>query len=113
MLGHWDLHNATTYQDYVDIKGTNDSDTLANMGDNLPMDLPVPKPHSRNPPPPQKGCRKGVLVQKGGCTKGAQWVQKGRTKGARTPLPARGGGVEISGKWTISGKSENLPPKGA
>ena len=42
---HRDLRNATTYQDYVDIKGNDDSGTLANTGDNLPMDLPVPKPH--------------------------------------------------------------------
>ena len=30
----------------------------------------------------QKGCKKGVLAQKGGCTKGAQRVQKGCKKGA-------------------------------
>ena len=39
------LCNATTYQDYFDIQGNNDSDTLANMGDNTPMELPPPKPH--------------------------------------------------------------------
>ena len=39
-LGHRDLSNATTYQDYVDIQGNNDSNTLANMG--LPMDMPPP-----------------------------------------------------------------------
>ena len=44
--GHRDLHNATTYQDYVDIHGNNDSHTLANMGDNLPMDLPPLRPHN-------------------------------------------------------------------
>ena len=43
----------------------------------------------------QKGCTKGVLAQKGGCAKGAERVQKGCRKGARTPLPAKGGGVEI------------------
>ena len=45
MLGHRDLHNATTYQDYLDIQGNNNSDTLGNMGDNLPVDLPPPKPN--------------------------------------------------------------------
>ena len=43
--GHRGLHNATTYQDYIDIRGNNNSDTLANMGDNLPKHLPPPKPH--------------------------------------------------------------------
>ena len=43
--GHRDLRNATTYQDYVDIRGNNDSDTLANIGDNLPMDPPPPGRH--------------------------------------------------------------------
>jgi hypothetical protein len=61
----------------------------------------------------QKGCRKGVLAQKGGCTKGAQRVQKGCRKRARTPLPAKGGGVENPAKQTVSDKSENQPPKGA
>ena len=44
--GHRDLRNATTYQDYVDIQGNNDSDALANMDENLPMDLPPPQPHN-------------------------------------------------------------------
>ena len=43
--GHPDLRTATTYQDYIDIQGTNESDTFANMGDNLPMDTPPPQPH--------------------------------------------------------------------
>ena len=43
--GHRDLRNATTYQVHLDIQRNNDSDTLANMGDNLPMDPPPPKPH--------------------------------------------------------------------
>ena len=60
----------------------------------------------------QKGCRKGVLAQKGGCTKGAQRVLEGCRKGARTPLPARGGSVEKPGKRTVLDKSENQPPKG-
>ena len=42
--GHHDLNNATTYQGYVDIQGKNDSDIPANMGDNLPMDMPPPQP---------------------------------------------------------------------
>ena len=41
-LGHWKVHQATTYHDYQDIHGDNNSDTLANMGDTLPMDLPLP-----------------------------------------------------------------------
>ena len=44
-LGHRDIRNTTTYRDYLDINGNNDSDVLANMGDNLPMDLPDPQPH--------------------------------------------------------------------
>ena len=36
--GHRKLEQATTYNDYKDIQGNNHSDTLANMGDNLPMD---------------------------------------------------------------------------
>ena len=43
--GHRDLRTATTYQDYLNIQGNNDSDTVANMGDNLPMEVPPPKPH--------------------------------------------------------------------
>ena len=39
------IRTATTYQEYLDIQGNNDSDTLANMGDNLPMELPPPKTH--------------------------------------------------------------------
>ena len=34
----------------------------------------------------QKGCRKGVLAQKGGCTKGAQRAHKGCGKGAERVL---------------------------
>ena len=34
--GHKKLEQATTYNDYKDIQGNNHSDTLANMGDNLP-----------------------------------------------------------------------------
>ena len=37
--GHRDIQNATTYRGYLDISGNNDCDVLANMGDNLPMDL--------------------------------------------------------------------------
>ena len=44
--GHRDLRNATTRRDYSDIQGNNNSDTLANMGDNLPVGLPPPKPHN-------------------------------------------------------------------
>ena len=61
----------------------------------------------------QKGCKNGVLAQKGGYTEGAKRVQKQCKKGARTPLPARGGGLENPGKRTISDKSESQPPKGA
>ena len=39
----------------------------------------------------QKGCRKGVLAQKGGRTKGAQRVQVGCRNSARNPFPAKGG----------------------
>ena len=60
----------------------------------------------------QKGCRKGVLAQKGARTKGAERVQNGCRKGARTPLPAKGGVVEYPAKRTVSDKSENKPPKG-
>ena len=42
---HMDLSNATTYQDYVDIRENNLSDPLANIGDNRPMELPEPQPH--------------------------------------------------------------------
>ena len=41
---HRDLRITATYHDYIDIRGNNYLDTLANMGDNLPMDLPPPKP---------------------------------------------------------------------
>ena len=40
---HHELHNTTTYQDHLDKQGNNNSDTLANMRDNLPMDLPPPR----------------------------------------------------------------------
>ena len=40
--GHRELAEAATYKDY---QGHNKSDTLANMGDNLPMETPPPKPH--------------------------------------------------------------------
>ena len=43
--GHWKLEQATTYNDYKDIQGNNHPDTLANMGDNLPMDSRQPQPH--------------------------------------------------------------------
>ena len=43
--GHRDMRNATTYQDYMDTPGNNESDALANMGDNLPMDALPPQPH--------------------------------------------------------------------
>ena len=43
--GHRELHSATTYRDYLDIQGNNDSDTMANMGDDFPMEMPPPKPH--------------------------------------------------------------------
>ena len=46
LLPNRNLHSATTYQDYLDLQGNNDSDTLTNMRDNLPMDLPAPKPHN-------------------------------------------------------------------
>ena len=38
--GHRELKQATTYRNYKDIIGNNDSDTVANMRDNLPMELP-------------------------------------------------------------------------
>ena len=44
--GHLDLHTAARYEDYTDIQGNNESDTLANMGNNLPMDTLQPRPHS-------------------------------------------------------------------
>ena len=43
-LRHCNLSTATTYHDYIDIQGNNETDTLANMGDNLPMDMPPPQP---------------------------------------------------------------------
>ena len=43
--GHRTLEQATTYKDYQDIQGNKDSDVLANMGDNLPMDSQQPQPH--------------------------------------------------------------------
>ena len=42
---HRDIRNATTYRDYLDINGNNNSDAMANMRGNLPMDLPDPQPH--------------------------------------------------------------------
>ena len=44
--GHRELHQVTTYQDYQDIHGNNDLDALANMGNNLPMYIPLPKPYN-------------------------------------------------------------------
>ena len=44
--GHRTLEQATTYSDYKDIQGNNNSDVLANMGDNLPMDFQQPQPHN-------------------------------------------------------------------
>ena len=43
--GHGGLSQPATYQDYKDIQGTNESNTLANMGDNLLMETPPPEPH--------------------------------------------------------------------
>ena len=43
--GHRYVRNTATYCEYLDIKGNNDSDALANMGDNLPMYLPDPRQH--------------------------------------------------------------------
>ena len=43
--GHRGLNNTTTYRDYIDIQGNNELDTPANMGDNLPTDMPPPQPH--------------------------------------------------------------------
>ena len=45
MPGHRGLTQATKYEDYKDIRGNNEFDMLANMGDKLPMDTPPPKPH--------------------------------------------------------------------
>ena len=42
--GHRKLEQATTYYDYKDTQGNNHSNTLANMGDNLPMDSRQPQP---------------------------------------------------------------------
>ena len=41
-LGCHKLHQATTYQFYVDIHGNNNSDTSAHMDDNFLMDLSPP-----------------------------------------------------------------------
>ena len=43
--GHRELKQTTAYRAYKDIIGNNDSDTLAKLGDNLPMELPPPKLH--------------------------------------------------------------------
>ena len=43
--GHRNLEQAPTYNDYKDIQGNNHCDTLANIGDNLPMDSRQPQPH--------------------------------------------------------------------
>ena len=44
--GHRKLSQAMTYQDYLDINGNNTSNELANMGDNLPMEFPRPRPYN-------------------------------------------------------------------
>ena len=59
--GHRDLSNATTYHGHIDIQGSNDLDTLAIMGDNLPMDMLLPEPydillHGHIMPAPAKSC---------------------------------------------------------
>ena len=46
-LGHRDLCTATTYQYYIDMQRENESDALAHMVDNLPVDAPPPQPHGK------------------------------------------------------------------
>ena len=44
--GHRVLHQENTYKDNQDMTGNNDSDCLANLGDNLPADEPHLQPHN-------------------------------------------------------------------
>ena len=76
--------------------------------------------------PRRKGCRKGRVPSHKGCAERVQnggstaerGVHKGCTKGCtkgckNPPSSKRRGYVENLGKWTISGLTENRPPKGA
>ena len=61
----------------------------------------------------QKGCKKGVLVQKGGAQRAHKGCKKGAERVLEPTFQQKGGGVENPAKRTVSDKSENQPPKGA